>query len=77
MDERQKKKREARMAWPFVMYFGALIVVIGLLIGLIGLGIIPLNLPILLSTGTILVGMFFVALSLVLKSNPDAVADEA
>ena len=77
MDERRKKQREARMAWPFVMYFGLVIVVLGFLFGLLYLGIIPLNLPILLSTGIILVGMFFMAVSLFLKNNPDVVAEEA
>jgi hypothetical protein len=77
MDERRKKQREARMAWPFVMWFGFVIVIGGLLVGLLGMGIIPLSLPLLLSVGIIIFGTLLMAVSLFLKNNPDVVAEEA
>jgi fatty acid desaturase len=77
MDERRRKEREVRMAWPFVMYFGLAIVVVGILLGLLGLGIVVLTLELLLSTAVILFGMFFVAVALMLKGNAEYVAEEA
>lgn len=77
MDERRKKEREARMAWPFVMWFGLVIVMMGLLVGLLGLGIIAPSLPLLVSVAVIILGMLLVAVALFLKSNPDVVAEEA
>ncbi|TFF91550.1 hypothetical protein EU546_08470 [Candidatus Thorarchaeota archaeon] len=77
MDERRKKERKARMAWPFVMWFGLVIVIGGVLVGLLGMGIIALSLPLLLSVGIIVFGMLLVAVALFLKSNPDVVAEEA
>jgi purine-cytosine permease-like protein len=76
MDERRRKEREARMAWPFVMWFGLMIIVLGLVLGLLGLGIITLSWQLLLSTGIIIFGMLLVAVGLFLKNNPEMAAKD-
>ena len=65
------------MAWPFVMWFGLVIVIGGLLVGLLGMGIIAPSLPLLVSVSIIIFGMLLVAVSLFLKSNSDVVAEES
>ncbi|MFW9848071.1 MAG: hypothetical protein ACFFF4_02960, partial [Candidatus Thorarchaeota archaeon] len=49
MDDLQRKREEAGAAWVFVGYFGFLVIFAGLLMMLFFIGIIPLNLPVLVS----------------------------
>lgn len=76
LDERQRKKEEASSAWVFVLYIGFLITFIGTFMILFFLGIIPLTLEILISTGVFLFGVFFMAIAVFLRNSPSLVMDE-
>ncbi len=76
LDERQRKKEEASSAWVFVLYIGFLITFIGTFMMLFFLGIIPLTLEILISTGVFLFGVFFMAIAVFLRNSPSLVMDE-
>ncbi|MHA2064366.1 MAG: hypothetical protein ACXABY_08295 [Candidatus Thorarchaeota archaeon] len=76
LDEQQRKREEAGAAWVFVGYFGFLITFIGALMMLAFLGILPLTLEILISTGVILFGVFFMAIALFLRNSPNIVLRE-
>ncbi len=76
LDERQRKREEANSAWVFVLYIGFLITFIGAFMMLLFLGIIPLTLEILISTGVILFGVFFMAIAVFLRRAPSLVLDE-
>ena len=70
IDEQQRKREEAGAAWVMVSYFGFLITFIGVLMILFFLGIVPLTLEILISLGVILIGVFFIAIGIMLRNNP-------
>lgn len=76
LDERQRKREEASSAWVFVLYIGFLITFIGAFMMLFFLGIIPLTLEIIISTGVILFGVFFMAIAVFLRRAPSLVLDE-
>ncbi len=76
LDERQRKKEEASSAWVFVLYIGFLITFIGTFMMLFFLGIIPLTLEVIISTGVILFGVFFMAIAVFLRRAPSLVLDE-
>ncbi|MHA1965538.1 MAG: hypothetical protein ACXACG_02080 [Candidatus Thorarchaeota archaeon] len=76
LDERQRKREEAGSAWVFVLYIGFLITFIGTFMTLSFLGIIPVTLEIIISTGVILFGVFFMAIALFLRNAPSLVQDE-
>ena len=76
LDERQRKREEASSAWVMVLYIGFLITFIGTFMMLFFLGIIPLTLEILISTGVILFGVFFMAVAFFLRGSPSLIMDE-
>ncbi|MFW9968469.1 MAG: hypothetical protein ACFFEA_15080 [Candidatus Thorarchaeota archaeon] len=73
IDEQLRKKEEASSAWVFVLYIGFLITFIGTFMMLLFLGIVPLTLEIIISTGVILFGVFFMAIAVFLRSSPSIV----
>ena len=76
LDERQRKREEASSAWVMVLYIGFLITFIGTFMMLFILGIIPLTLEIMISTGVILFGAFVMAIAGFIKNSPNLVLDE-
>jgi uncharacterized membrane protein (DUF485 family) len=76
LDEQLRKKEEASSAWVFVGYIGFLITFIGTFMMLLFLGIMPLTLEIVISTGVILFGVFFMAIAVFLRSSPSIVLRE-
>ncbi|MFX1544531.1 MAG: hypothetical protein ACFFCR_16100, partial [Promethearchaeota archaeon] len=76
IDEQQRKRDEAGAAWVMVLYFGFLITFIGAFMMAIFLGIIPLSLEMVISAGVILAGTFFMAIGVLLRSNPKLVTRE-
>ncbi|MFW9888495.1 MAG: hypothetical protein ACFFER_09945 [Candidatus Thorarchaeota archaeon] len=76
LDEQQMKRDEAGAAWVMVSYFGFLITFIGAFMMAVFLGIIPLSLEMLISVGVILFGVFFMAIGVLLRSNPKLVTRE-
>ncbi len=76
IDEYQRKREEAGAAWVFVGFFGFLIIFIGVFMMLLFLGIIPLTLEILISTGVILFGVFVLVISAFLRNSPTIVMSE-
>ncbi|MFW9787561.1 MAG: hypothetical protein ACFFE2_10260 [Candidatus Thorarchaeota archaeon] len=76
LDEQQRKREEASGAWVFVLYIGFLITFIGVFLMALFLGIIPLTLEILISTGVILIGVFFMAIAVFIRRAPNLVLSE-
>jgi uncharacterized membrane protein (DUF485 family) len=76
LDEKQRKREEASSAWVMVLYIGFLITFIGTFMMLFYLGIIPLTLEIIISTGVILFGVFFMAIAFFIRGSPSLVLDE-
>jgi uncharacterized membrane protein (DUF485 family) len=76
LDEQLRKKEEASAAWVFVLYIGFLITFIGTFMMLLFLGIVPLTLEIIISTGVILFGVFFMAIGVFLRTSPNIVLRE-
>jgi uncharacterized membrane protein (DUF485 family) len=76
LDEQQRKREEASSAWVFVFYIGFLITFIGVFMILLNLGIIPLSLEMIVSTGVILLGTFFMAIAFFIKDSPSLILDE-
>ena len=76
LDDKQRKREEATSAWVFVLYIGFLITFVGTFMMLFFLGIIPLTLEILISTGVILIGVFFMAIAVFLRRAPSLILDE-
>ncbi|MFW9913149.1 MAG: hypothetical protein ACFFEU_11790 [Candidatus Thorarchaeota archaeon] len=76
IDEQQRKRDEAGAAWVMVLYFGFLITFIGAFMMTVFLGIIPLSLEMVISAGVILFGVFFMAIGVLLRSNPKLVTRE-
>ena len=76
LDVQQRKREEATSAWVFVLYIGFLITFVGTFMMLFFLGIIPLTLEILISTGVILIGVFFMAIAVFLRRAPSLILDE-
>jgi uncharacterized membrane protein (DUF485 family) len=76
LDEQQRKKEEASGAWVFVLYIGFLITFIGVFMMALFLSIIPLTLEILISTGLILFGVFFMAIAVFIRRAPSLVLED-
>lgn len=76
IDEQQRKREEASAAWVFVGYIGFLITFVGALMMLAFLGIVPLTLEILIASGVILFGTFFMAIACFLRNSPGIVLRE-
>jgi hypothetical protein len=76
MDEQQRKREEASSAWVMVLFFGFLITFIGVFMMLFYLGIIPLTLEIIISTGVIIFGTFVMAIAGFIKGSPNIIMDE-
>ena len=76
LDEQQRKREEAGAAWVFVLYIGFLITFIGAFMMLAVLGIVPVTLEILIASGVILFGTFFMAIACFLRNSPNIVLRE-
>jgi len=76
LDEQQRKREEATSAWVFVLYIGFLITFIGTFMMLVFLAVIPLTLEIIISSGVILFGVFFMAIAVFLRRAPSLVLEE-
>ncbi|MHA2353425.1 MAG: hypothetical protein ACXAC0_10175 [Candidatus Thorarchaeota archaeon] len=76
LDEQQRKREEASSAWVFVFYIGFLIAFTGVFMMLLNLGIIPLSLEIIISTGLFLFGTFFMAIAFFIKGSPTLILNE-
>ena len=76
IDEHQRKVEEASSAWVMVLYIGFLVTFIGTFMMLFFLGIVPLTLEIVISTGVILFGAFIMAIAFFIKDSPRLILDE-
>ena len=76
LDEHQRKREEASSAWVMVLYFGFLVTFIGVFMMLVFLGLVPVTLEIIISTGVILFGALIMAIAGFIKNSPSLVLDE-
>ena len=68
LDEIQRKREEAGAAWVLTLT--------GLLMILFFTGVIPFDLPILVSIALIVIGTFFIAIAAFLRNSPNIVMRE-
>lgn len=76
IDEHQRKREMAGIAWVFVLFVGFLITFTGVFMMLLFLGIIPLTIEILISTAVILFGTLIMTIAGFIKGSPSFVLEE-
>ena len=76
IDERRRKRAETKGAWAFVCWIGFAILFAGFLMMMVVTGYFAFSIELLLVYGIILVGAFFVAIALFLRSAGEYVIDD-